>query len=77
MQKHSDENNQHCPGWFKLFTIKGALDEHLHQDHGWGTGKRSSTEQIGGGAAKRQKLEEYPNNFYDIEKVDEKKDRKV
>lgn len=72
MQKDNAENNQHCPECLKVFTRNDALEEHLHQEHGWPRAKRSAENQ-GGGAAKRQKLEQDLTRFYDIEKVGEKK----
>jgi hypothetical protein len=74
MKKHADKNNQHCPECLKVFTREGALDEHLHQEHGWSReAKRPFDNQEGGGARKRRKLEEDPKTFYNIEKVGERK----
>ena len=73
MLKHNNHNNQHCPECLKVFTRDDALNEHLHKKHGWPRPKRSAENQEGGGVAKRQKMEQEPSSFYDIEKVGEKK----
>ncbi|WAR09982.1 ZN358-like protein [Mya arenaria] len=73
MLKHRNENNQHCPECLKVFAREDALNEHLHQEHGWPRAKRALDSQEGGGAAKRQRLEEDPSAFYDIEKTGERK----
>lgn len=58
----------------RVFARGNAIDEHLNRKHGWPGVKRSAENQEGGGAAKRQKLaEEDPSNYYNIEKVGEKK----
>ncbi|WAR17772.1 ZN468-like protein, partial [Mya arenaria] len=75
MARHNDERNQHCPECLKVFRREDALNEHLRQEHGWtGGAERQHTDQEGGGAAKRRKLdEEDPKTFYNIEKVAERK----
>ncbi|WAR06288.1 hypothetical protein MAR_021657 [Mya arenaria] len=69
LRKHNDENSHHCPKCLRALTRDDALDELLHHEHSWSKTKRSSDSQEGGGAAKRQKLEDSTASFYDIEKV--------
>lgn len=78
LKKHNSENNQQCPDCLKVFTREAALDEHLHQEHGWPSVKRSHVNQEGGISSKKQKLEKTddPSNFDSIEKVSENKIKK-
>ena len=74
VERHNKENNQHCPECLKVFARENALNEHLHQQHGWPrVVKRPVENQEGGGATKRQKLAEDPSRFYNVEKVGERK----
>lgn len=56
-----------------MFSREDALNEHLHQEHGWHRVKRSADGKEGGRAAKRQKLAEDASQLYDIKKIGEKK----
>jgi len=60
MERHSKENNQHCPECLKVFAREAVLNEHLHEEHKWPRVKSSSKHQEGGVAAKIQKLVENP-----------------
>ncbi|MCW4344201.1 MAG: hypothetical protein N0E48_12745 [Candidatus Thiodiazotropha endolucinida] len=76
MSKHRNENNCHCPKCSKVFVRRGALEHHLaqHENQIGGAAKRPHGDPDQGlDKRRKEELSGATENFYDIEKVSERK----